>query len=446
MATWITGTGDPTRASAHREVPLRDVMSQRNEPVAGADGFASGAAITVHLDGTISLRDRTEAFKGAMFAAYPGDVVFSKIDARNGAIGVIPATIAKAILTSEFPVFVPDPDMLDAGFVRRVLRSGHFLGAIRLAATGTSGRKRITPERFLDLAVPLPPLDQQRAIMAAHDALIAQAAALDAQADQAEADALAAFEKALGYGPQPPLPDRPIFIARFRELDRWSHDGILRAQLGIFGAERPFAETTLGEVGRVAYGLQKAPSNRPGQFARPYLRVANVQRWRLDLSEVKEIEVPDEAMSRFRLEPGDILLCEGNSADLVGRGAIWQGEIPDCVHQNHVLRVRLSQQLARPRFVLAVINSQIGTSHFRASAKRTTNLASINSREVAALRFPLPPLDVQDTMIAALDAARAEAARLRVEAEALRARAAREFEEAVYGSAEAETPAEPAAA
>lgn len=431
MATWIAAAGNSTGGGAHPEVPLRYVMTQRKESVASADGLLGGAAITVHLDGTISLRDRMEAFKGAMFAAYLGDIVYSKIGACDGSIGVVPATVAKAIVTSEFPVFVPDPSMLDAGFVCRVLRTRRFLDAFRLAATG-SGRKRLAPERFLDLVIPLPPLDRQRAIMAAHDALMAQAAALDAQADQPEAEALAAFEKALGYGPQPPLPDRPLFIARFRELDRWSHDGILRAQLGIFGAERPFAETTLGEVGRVAYGLQKAPGNRPGQFARPYLRVANVQRWRLDLSEVKKIEVPDEAMSRFRLEPGDILLCEGNSADLVGRGAIWQGEIPDCVHQNHVLRVRLNQQLARPRFVLAVINSQIGTSHFRATAKRTTNLASINSREVAALRFPLPPLDVQDTMIAALDAARAEAERLRAEAKALRARAVREFEEALY--------------
>jgi type I restriction enzyme, S subunit len=101
--------------------------------------------------------------------------------------------------------------------------------------------------------------------------------------------------------------------------------------------------SALGSVGKVSYGLQKYPGNRPGLHPRPYLRVANVQRNWLDLRVIKTINVPDEDMPKHRLEKGDVLLCEGNSADLVGRGAIWRGEIADCVHQNHVLRVRLDQ-------------------------------------------------------------------------------------------------------
>jgi type I restriction enzyme S subunit len=83
---------------------------------------------------------------------------------------------------------------------------------------------------------------------------------------------------------------------------------------------------SLGEVGRVSYGIQKCPSNRPSTHARPYLRVANVQRNVLDLREIKYINVPDEEMPKLRLEQGDILLCEGNSADLVGRGAMSRGK------------------------------------------------------------------------------------------------------------------------
>ena len=84
-----------------------------------------------------------------MFAAYPGDIVFSKIDARNGAIGVLQETIAKAVVTSEFPIFVPAPERLDGEFVKLVLRTGSFLAALHAKASGTSGRKRITPEGTL---------------------------------------------------------------------------------------------------------------------------------------------------------------------------------------------------------------------------------------------------------------------------------------------------------
>jgi len=68
------------------------------------------------------------------------------------------------------------------------------------------------------------------------------------------------------------------------------------------------------------------------------------------------IDVPDRDMPTYRLEDGDILLCEGNSAELVGRGAIWRNEISECIHQNHVLRARMDVSKVVPEFVLAVLH------------------------------------------------------------------------------------------
>ena len=369
-----------------------------------------------------------------MFAAYPGDVVFSRIDARNGAIGVLQEGIAKAVVTSEFPVFVPAPDRLDGGFVKLVLRTGNFLAALRLKASGTSGRKRITPDAFVDLRIPLPPLNEQRAIVAAHRAALSRAADLEREADAVEARAMEAFEAALGFDPPAPLPDRPIFIASFKDLDRWSHEGILRATLAPEKTEPKFPIVELGSVGRVSYGLQKSPANRPGMHPRPYLRVANVQRWRLDLAEIKMIDVPDRDMPMYRLEDGDILLCEGNSAGLVGRGALWRNEIPDCVHQNHVLRARMDASRIVPEFALAVINSTYGQTYFRSKAKRTTNLASINSKEVSGFPLPLPPLDKQRELTDGLSHGRRLAEDLRRQATTARAAAWTDFETAVYAA------------
>ena len=367
-----------------------------------------------------------------MFAAYPGDIVFSKIDARSGAIGVLPAAIARAVVTPEFPVFVADPGKLDSGFVQRVLRTGGFLKDLRSKATGTSGRKRISPEAFLDLRIPLPGLVEQQAIVAACDAALAEAAEKEKTADAADAKALAEFEAALGFAPPAPLPDRPVFVASFRDLDRWSHDGVLRAVLKLADPMPMLPVSMLGSVGKVSYGLQKSPGNRPGLHERPYLRVANVQRNSLNLDVIKTIEVPDEEMPKYRLENGDVLLCEGNSAELVGRGAIWRNEIANCVHQNHVLRVRLDRTKAAPEFVLSVINSSYGQAYFRAKAKQTTNLASINSKEVAAFPLPLPSLDDQQTLTEALRSGRAKGVSLRAEAAAAKADAWRTFEASIY--------------
>ena len=131
-----------------------------------------------------------------MFAVYPGDIVFSKIDARNGAIGILPSEISKAVVTPEFPVFIPNPDRLDGEFVKLILRIGSFLDALRRKASGTSGRKRITPEAFLDLRIPLPPLAEQQSIVASYRATLGGAEELEREAEEIEAKAAEAFETA----------------------------------------------------------------------------------------------------------------------------------------------------------------------------------------------------------------------------------------------------------
>ncbi|MCY4390115.1 MAG: restriction endonuclease subunit S [Desulfurellaceae bacterium] len=372
-----------------------------------------------------------------MFAVYPGDIVFSKIDARNGAIGILPSEISKAVVTPEFPAFIPHPDRLDGEFVKLILRTGGFLAALRRQASGTSGRKRITPEAFLDLRIPLPSLTEQQSIVASYRVMLSRAKELEREAEEIETKATAAFETALGFDPPKPLPARPVFVVSFKDLDRWSHEGILRTTLHLEDKEPKFPIVELGTVGKVSYGLQKSPANRPGTHPRPYLRVANVQRSRLDLAEIKMINVPDEDMPKYRLEDGDVLLCEGNSAELVGRGAIWRNEIPHCVHQNHVLRARMDTSKVIPEFVLSVINLSYGQAYFRSKAKHTTNLASINSKEVSRFPLPLPPLSEQQRLIDKLFRGDKEAERLHQEATATRTRAWTDFETAVYATDEA---------
>ena len=165
-----------------------------------------------------------------------------------------------------------------------------------------------------------------------------------------------------------------------------------------------------------------------------------MQRGILDLDEIKYINVPDAEMPKLRLEVGDVLLCEGNSPDLVGRGAIWSGEIEDCVHQNHVLRVRVDRERLLPEFVLAVINSSHGQAYFRSKAKRTTNLASINSKEVAGLPVPVLSIARQQDVLNALQTQERAAQAKRTAAATLRRSAWATFEAALFTPTEEPRP------
>ena len=268
-----------------------------------------------------------------------------------------------------------------------------------------------------------------------YEKALGKAAKLDAEAAALEQRAIREFEAALGLVPPPDLPRKPFQIASYRKMERWTHEAVLQEELL---AENPqessFDIVPLEDVAKVTYGIQKCPGNRPGKHARPYLRVANVQRNYLDLEKIKMINVPDAEMHKLALREGDLLLCEGNSPDLVGRGAIWRDEIPDCVHQNHVLRVRvLDRKRVSPEFILEFINSPQGQAYFRSKAKWTTNLASINSKEVAAMPLPLPDtLKRQEEILSAVKRVRDKAAAKRAEAARLHSQAWADFLGAIF--------------
>jgi type I restriction enzyme S subunit len=127
----------------------------------------------------------------------------------------------------------------------------------------------------------------------------------------------------------------------------------------------------------------------------PYLRVANVQDGRLDLRSIKTVKVRIDDIERYRLEPGDVLMTEGGDLDKLGRGTLWDGQIENCLHQNHIFRIRADRALLDPRYFAFLVESDIAKRYFSRVAKRTTNLASTNKTQVRAFRFPVPPLDEQ---------------------------------------------------
>lgn len=135
----------------------------------------------------------------------------------------------------------------------------------------------------------------------------------------------------------------------------------------------------------------------------PYLRVANVQRGNLNLAVMKEIEIPVDELEKYQLQPGDVVLTEGGDWDKLGRSAIWQGEIENCIHQNHVFRARILDRTLLPEWTSMYTNSAVGRKYFESAAKRTTNLASINMTQLRFCPFPIPPLAEQKRIVTKVD-------------------------------------------
>jgi type I restriction enzyme S subunit len=159
----------------------------------------------------------------------------------------------------------------------------------------------------------------------------------------------------------------------------------------------------LDTVARVQGGIQKQGKRQPVKNKYPFLRVANVLRGKLDLNEVHEVELFGGELDRYRLQPGDLLVVEGNgSPDQIGRAALWDDSISDCVHQNHLIRVRPSRELL-PKFLAYAWNSPRTSRHLRAIAGSTSGLYTLSTAKVKAVEIPFCPISEQQRIVDILE-------------------------------------------
>lgn len=154
----------------------------------------------------------------------------------------------------------------------------------------------------------------------------------------------------------------------------------------------------LGTVADIQTGLALGKKSNNEMVRLPYLRVANVQDGYLDLSEIKEVEIERSLVDRYSLRCGDVLLTEGGDFDKLGRGYIWNNEVPNCLHQNHVFVVRPHPNLLS-YFLFALTSSDYGRRYFQSCSKQSTNLASINSSQLKAFPVPLPIIEEQEALV-----------------------------------------------
>lgn len=236
--------------------------------------------------------------------------------------------------------------------------------------------------------IPVPPLDEQRRIV---DLLEDHLSRLDAAVA-----GLAASEARLGG-----LRDQVVLGALLGLGSSMATSGSSLASAGVDdGVLRPLPTgwrwARLGDLADVVGGVTKDAKRQsdPSFVEVPYLRVANVQRGRLDISVITTIRVPPAKARDLRLEPGDVLLNEGGDRDKLGRGWVWNGQVPDCIHQNHVFRARVRDGALHPKLLSWAANT-VGGRWCERNGKQSVNLASISLTKIRLMPIPVPPAELQ---------------------------------------------------
>ena len=145
-------------------------------------------------------------------------------------------------------------------------------------------------------------------------------------------------------------------------------------------------------LGDVQLGRQRAPKYHSGRYMRPYLRVQNVFEDRIDLEDVMKMDFPPNDFQKFQLKSGDILLNEGQSPELLGRPAMYRGELPGACFTNTLIRFRPYLPMSS-EYPLLVFRAYMRTGRFTKEGTITTNIAHLSAGRFAKIEFPLPPVE-----------------------------------------------------
>ena len=375
---------------------IKDHISKIGSGVTPSGGAASYLDVGVPL-----LRSQNVHFDGLRLddVAYVSDETHdemsgSKLRARDVLLNITGASIGRC-------AFVPDnfgegnvnqhvciirPTAgLDHKFLTYCLSAPWGQDQVFSSFTGAS-RQGLGQRDLGAIQVPLPPLPEQQRIAAYLDA---SCAAIDAAvaAKRRQLETLDALHKSIIQ----------------RAVTRGISEGAPLDSTGNTWMEQiphGWKLVCLKRIAEIQGGLTLGKQYEGPLIERPYLRVGNVQDGHLDLADVSVIELPASVAKGVELRPGDVLMTEGGDLDKLGRGHVWNSEIPGCLHQNHIFAVRCFPHKLKPMFLAYVTAARYGRDYFEATGKKTTNLACTNATKVGEFPIPLPRLTEQEAICA----------------------------------------------
>lgn len=157
------------------------------------------------------------------------------------------------------------------------------------------------------------------------------------------------------------------------------------------------------DFGEVRMGRQRSPKHETGLSITPYLRVANVLNSHIDYSDVLSMNFSPAEKGIYGLKPGDILLNEGQSLELVGRSAIYKGAPGEYCYQNTLIRYRCADSLI-PEFAQMLFSFWLKRGYFSRVALQTTSIAHLGADRFARMEMSVPPLAEQRKIADVLEA------------------------------------------
>lgn len=301
-----------------------------------------------------------------------GQFILSRIDARNGAIGVVPEELDGAVVSGDFPTFDIDHDRISTGFLGWLCRTRAFVDTCRAASEGTTNRVRVKEDRLLASEIPLPPIDEQRRVVAKIESVSDRLAEAHSLSQQAEKESAALI--------------RSSAEATYRTLGE---------AYGFGSLEGACLSITDGDHNTPAFCADGADSVK-------FIFVGNVSSGRLHFESCKRVNRDYfQSLQPARIPKKEDVLYSAVGATL-GIPAVVDTDDQFCF-QRHIAILKPDRARVSARFIWHMLRSE---SVFRRAWESTTGSAqpTIPLRGIRSLLVPIPPREEQARVVARLDA------------------------------------------
>lgn len=307
----------------------------------------------------------------------PGDILISTANSYElvGKVALVSGTPRQATLGAFISLIRPRPG-IEPKFLYHQLAWGRTQSRIRETASTTTNISNVSSKKLAALELVVLPLGEQRCIVAE-------------------------FEKQFSR-----LDEAVVNLKRVKtNAQRLVSSVLLDATMGrlFSSSDASWRTVRVCEAGDVLLGRQRAPQYLTGRWSRKYLRVANIKDDTIDYSDVETMDFDEAHFAKYQLVPGDILVSEGQSPELLGQSAIFRGFAEPLCFQKTLHRFRAHPAITTPEFAQIVFRSHVRSGVFRRLGSITTNIGHLTLEKFKAAPFPLPSLDDQRRIVAEVD-------------------------------------------
>ncbi len=424
-------------AEKHKLVEINNFL-KRNKTAIDIEDDEEYKRVTIKINnGGVFLRDIERGINigtKKQFIVSKGQFLLSKIDARNGAFGVVSKEVNGAIITGNFWTFDVDYSKINPHFLSLITTTPEFIKFSENASNGTTNRHYLQEELFLAQKIPLPSLEEQKQIVENYNASIRQAEALERQANDLEKEIENYLFEVLGIEREEKKNEKngKLHFTPFSELVIWgfrqqSEEERLKSS--------KYSIISIEQNPKLAISVFRGKSPKYEENSDAIILNQKCNRWNvIDLAYTKTVN----SQWLFSLNKNDFtkkgdILVNSTGEGTIGRATVIRKEHEGLMYDSHILLLRLNEKNVNPEYFTSLFNSSYGQQQVdNIKSAQSTKQTELGVGNLQKIKFPLPPIDIQEEIANHIQMIRTKIKTLWQNAEENRKRAITEFEQEIF--------------